>query len=213
MPTISYVSGASAEATTLSMPSHQYGDLICMFAFNNSAATAPTVPTGWIIVNQGTANSKGRAFAFKNAVSAAETSGTWTNASLLGCVVYRDSANWLHCGQVSTSSNTVMSFVQYNTLTAIRGATQSWVLGAGGVNLNTQSVETPPAGMTNRVTCAGASSGEIAIHDTNAAVASWPSTNVTLGSSVTSMAITVEIADTGVSKTVAFPASRIFTGM
>lgn len=90
---ISRVGSAIAAATSITIPAgHQAGDYMLIFAFNSGAATAPTLPAGWTSIQSSTLNSVGSNLGFRQALSSAETSGTWTNATSIVAVVYRNTA-------------------------------------------------------------------------------------------------------------------------
>jgi hypothetical protein len=69
------------------------------------------------------------------------------------------------------------------------------------INVNNSDGELPPAGMTNRASLAGATNGEVALHDSNGNV-DWNAT-VAITISPTSAWTTnvFEIWDTGIAKT------------
>lgn len=71
------------------------------------------------------------------------------------------------------------------------------VLGAIALNENTGVGSAAPAGMTNRATFAGASTGYMAIHDTGSAVSSFNAT-VTAASNINSVQFAAEIMNTGI---------------
>ena len=212
--TISFVGSASAEATSVTLPAHQAGDLILMFAWNGGSLIAPTVPTGWNVIRSvlrtNVANRAGRV-AFRHAATSGELSGTWTNAALLGCAIYRDDSQHIAVGGEnlnqdinSTAFNyaSLSSFMTVGTIAKMRSA-GGWVIAFGGANSNTQSLETPPTGFTNRVSIAGATTNEIAIHDTNADVASFAGANVTLAATTVGSSLVIEVFATGIAKTAA----------
>lgn len=198
MGTTSHISSASAEAATVSMPSHQAGDLIIAFAWRGASSTIPTLPSGWTKISTNNAGSNASICAYKIAANASETTGTWTNASMVAVGVWRDSANYLLPGNTlvtrTTSTNITFGAVQS------RDSTHTWFAGFVAATLNSTNTETPPTNMTNRTSTAGASAGEIAIHDTNGVSGDWPSTNVAVSSQV-SHAYVIELFDSQISKT------------
>jgi hypothetical protein len=210
--TISYVGSAAAEATSVTLPAHQAGDLIVLFAWNGGSLTIPTVPSGWLIIRNWARNpgaNRAGVIAYKMAASASETSGTWTNAAMVGVAIYRDDANILALGgdalgtDINSTGFTYQALPVNTNTTAAFGKMRSasgWLIGIGGANVNDQSLETPPSGMTNRLNLAGASTNEISIHDTNSNVSSWASTNVTLASTTVGSSCVLEIFDTGIPK-------------
>jgi hypothetical protein len=211
---ISYVGGATAAATTVTLPSHQAGDLIFGWAWHSPTNTGtPAVPAGWYmirnIIRSSGVSARVGVLGYKIAQSNSETSGTWQSAILLGCVVYRDTAAYIAVGGWNVAADNTTTSFNYAALSAnaslqsnntILGA-NTWVVGFGGINSNALSIETPPSGMTNRVNIAGASVGEVAIHDTNGNVASWPQTATMLSSADYGSSLTVEIYRTGHLKT------------
>ena len=203
--TTSYVNSAAAESNTLTMPSHQAGDLIIGVAARYASSVVPTVPAGWFFLAERATVNRYSVYAFKIAANASETFGTWTNGELVAVGVWRDSVNLLIPGAYAgyqIASGTACKFEELNSTTiALIGKQRhsSWVAGFGGSSLNSLAIETPPTGMTNRVSVAGASVGEIAIHDTNGDV-TWATQTVTLGSASALQTFTVELWDTGIAK-------------
>ena len=77
---------------------------------------------------------------------------------------------------------------------------QNWV-GAFALSAsNAIDFETPPTGMTNRAVISGTSALELALHDTNANVASWSSTNRTASASASYHTRMFSIEPTGFDK-------------
>ena len=98
-----------AEAASVTIPSHQVGDLIIVWAWIESA-TNPTIPAGWTtITNTTDGTTCSISMGWKIATSSSETSGTWTNATSTGAAVYRGAAS-----------------VSANFSTGTTGATQTW---------------------------------------------------------------------------------------
>ena len=89
---ISFVGITTAAATTLTLPSHQKGDVILM---SYLGPVNVTPPNDWIVIG-GTASTTRGGMYYKVATGTdSESCGTWTSTSLLVCTVYRDSANWI----------------------------------------------------------------------------------------------------------------------
>lgn len=196
---ISYISNASAEATTLTMPTHVAGDLLLMAAYRHNSATAPTLPSGWLLVSTGGGGTNSLLVAGKIASSASETSGTWTNATHLACAVYRE-ATLLHIGTTALAGGVSSASINYPAISPDRSFGDTWYVGIGGHRANDSDINLAPTGMTNRLNLIGATNGELVIHDTNGAVSSWASTNVTNTVSTTTGYRTAvcEIVDLGV---------------
>lgn len=91
---ISVQSSASAASTSLTLPSHQAGDLLVMMVARTTQAGI-AVPSGWKRFD-GRSGGFGHNFlASRRAASSSETSGTWTGAEGLICAVLRDSDNYI----------------------------------------------------------------------------------------------------------------------
>lgn len=194
--TVSFVGAASAEATSLTLPAHQAGDLIVMYGRGPAGLpTPPTLPSGWVQIQRFSASSNNVAVCWRIASSSAETSGTWTNAEQLMALVYRHTTNYLGLGLSAVTNGTITTSITYPALTAY--PTSGWVLGLGSAkndsNLNT-NFDLPPSGMTNRHSAFGSTYAfEVVAHDTNANVASWSSTTRTNDLAVRFATVTVPI--------------------
>lgn len=206
--TISFVGSASAEATSLTLPAHQKGDLLIVAAAAQGN-TLITIPSGWnrlhYRADSGITN-RALSVAYKIATSSAEASGTWTNATLIACTVYRDSVDYITLGGMRFSGQSNGTTLLYGPLpssgdTAGLITPDQWVIAVGMTGSNALAAETAPTGFTNRVNIAGTSTAELAMHDTNAAVSSVGSLSVSLGGSAASMSVVAAIHDLGVSKT------------
>jgi hypothetical protein len=148
---------------------------------------------------------------WKIAATGSETSGTWTNANLLACAVYRHADNYLVIGGMNLRNNIFSTTVDYGllgaytlgqtgaNLTNMRAAS-SWVVLLGGCTVNDSDIETAPTGTTNRTSLAGASANEVAIHDTNGSVASFAGAAITVNKTVTAATATIELLNTGIAK-------------
>lgn len=216
--TISFVGAASAEANTLTLPAHQAGDLIVICA---AAGNAPaiTAPSGWMILltRQGSANLSAIT-AFKIANSAAEVSGTWTNAVLLQAGVWRHTNKILTVNGVTEGAANPTTTINFPPI-AVTGAgasimtAQNWVGAFALSSSNAIDFETPPTGMMNRAVISGASALELALHDTNANVASWTSTNRTASASASYHTRMFSIEPTNFDKTAAGGGMLVHPGM
>ncbi len=213
--TVAYVGATSAEATSVTLPSHQAGDLIVMWALRYGSTTPPLIPAGWnyryLSQRAGGLASLGVAISCKTATSSAETSGTWTNATHLLAAVYRDDTDYLTLGCPNYRRGGVTTLV-YNpksggtifnsegSLGTAMSVSSGWVLGLILTHLTTAGIDTPPTGMTHRHMLTGATQGRLALADTDAAVSSFTSASVTVAASVDYISNVVEIVDTGVPK-------------
>lgn len=166
---ISFIGAVSANATSLTPPAHEAGDLLVCFAFRNGSTTAATLPSGWTnIANNGANTCSGR-IAYRIATSSSTTCTGWTNASGLVLHVYRGAAGVGAFG-TSTASSASMT---YPSFTAQSNAGDSWIAGFGGHrSTNLTGIATPPTFMTNRTSLIGAN-GSYTGHDSNTNASGW----------------------------------------
>lgn len=89
---IEFVSAASASSSTVTMPTHQAGDMIVVFAAREGSSAAPSIPAGYTSHYTGSQASPGAGWciAYKVATSGSESTGTWTGAGRIGVTVYRN---------------------------------------------------------------------------------------------------------------------------
>lgn len=184
--------GFATGTTSCTLPTHQAGDLILIFAYRDGNTTAPSLPAGyWNITNNG-ANTNSMRVGYRIAPSAGTSSGTWTNATSVIAVVYRGArvGTFAVGGAASTTVN-------YPAITLLKSDNTSWVVsGAGHRSIDT-SIEAAPSGMTN-VNSVLDATDELAVHDTNGTASSWSSTNVSVGGTSSGWrSCVVELIDAG----------------
>ena len=173
---------AAANGDSITIPTHQAGDTIVLAVYRHDSNTAATVPTGWVVKSQAGNATNSLIMATKIAASSAETSGTWTNATQLGCWVLQGSVGLLLVGGIAAGGGTAGSggSINYPVLTAASTLTNQWILAAAGHRSIDTDIETAPSGLTFRAGVVGASAGELALHDSNANRNTWATTNYTL---------------------------------
>jgi len=195
---ISYVGQGANAGTTVTIPSHQIGDLIFIFAYRSDSSIPPGTPTAggtvptWTLITSagGSTNSSNLRYAVATATNT--TSGTWTNATEIICLVYRGVKRPGDFATRVATDNTI----GYPALTLDRTNNTSWVVGFGASRSATD-VEQAPTGMTNR-----ASTGtEAAGHDTNGTVSSWSLQTVTVNQTTGTRGHTVELRDAALVET------------
>lgn len=198
---ISFVGAASVRtATSITIPAHQVGDLILIFAYRDGSNTAPpvpaasgTVPTWTQIGTSSGANTNSSRLHYAVATATNTTSGTWTNATGLVVQVYRGAGLPGANGITSSSSSNTIT---YPALTLQKTDGSSWVAAFAGHRAINSGTIPAPAGMTNRTVNTG--TVEVAGHDTNGGVTSWSATNTTISGATTGngyQARTVEIKE------------------
>lgn len=172
---ISYIdSRAEKTASSLStMPTHQAGDLLVMFAYRDGFNTPPSVPAGWTVSGTpptGT-NSNCMTVASKVAASSAEVSGTWTNATNLACIVFRGVAGGIGAVAYQDGIGTTLTIP---ALTLQKTDGTSWVVAGAGDRSGANSLATPPSGMVYRTGYEGTGTEQdTAVYGTNGAVSSF----------------------------------------
>ncbi len=190
--TVSFVGAQGAAATTVTIPAHQVGDLILIFAYRDGSNAVPTAPTAggtvptWTQIGSSGGNTNSSRFHYATATATNTTSGTWTNATELICLVYRGATVGASVG----GSGAATTIVNYPALSLQRADNTSWVVGVAGHRTAT-NVELAPGAMVNRAR----SGTEAAGHDTNATVTTWASTNVTVNASSAYRSWVVELRD------------------
>lgn len=188
---VSYV-GSATGTTSATLPAHQAGDLIVIWAYNETNNTIPTLVGGYTGILSGGASNNAANSGYKVAASDSETSGTWTNATSLIAHVYRGVDQVTPVG-ASAQTNALGTLVTYPTITLQQQDNTSWVAAFAGIKPTNSTLETPPTGMVNRSTVVDATD-EAAGHDTNGAVNSWPSTDVEVGGTSSAWrSLTIEI--------------------
>lgn len=175
---ISFV-GTAKGTNTFTSPAHVAGDVFVAYGFRDGSNSTPTLPAGWTQLQTVVTNSAGSMFAYKVAVTNAETSGTWTNATGLIVNVYRGVDTTAPIG-VSGVATAASSIVSYPAITLTNATGTSWVVGMAAHRSVDTSLETPPTGMTNRGDQLDATD-ELATHDTNGGVSSWSLQTVSVG--------------------------------
>lgn len=177
---VSFIGIASAATTSVTLPAHNVGDLIAIFAYR-STTTAPTLPAGYTNISNQSANGNSFRVGYKFATGS-DTSGTWTNATFIIAVIYRGVAK---VGGASSSTNAA------STSDAITGIASmqitdgtSWAISYSG-SLQTTSMSTP-SGTTLRGTPQTATGCMGFVVDSNTGVSSWAQHTSTLGTSAAS---------------------------
>lgn len=174
-PGIKFISSGTGTNSIGTMPAHQAGDLLVVFAYRDGNTTAPSLVSGWTSLHSAGANSNSARVAYRVATSSSMTSGTWTNASSVICLVYRNATP----GAVDVGG-AVSTTVTYPALTLGVSDGSSWVACFAGHRSVNTALETPPTGTTLRATVVDATD-EAAAFDTGGGVTSWTSKAVSVG--------------------------------
>jgi len=187
---ISYVGGASG-VTSATLPAHEIGDLILAFAFRDGSTTAPTLGSGFTSTTTQTGTSSSCRVGFRRATVTNTATGTWTNATSVIFVIYRDVGAIGGFSSTSGSSTTI----NYPEVTLTDQAGSSWVAGFSGHRSTNVAIETAPLGMVNRVSVSDATD-EAAAHDTNGGLTSFAARTAEVGGTSSGwVSATVELID------------------
>lgn len=170
---ITRVGSGSVEANTVTIPAgHAQHDIILMFAFRDGSTTNPSLPAGWTSITttlDGTSCSA--TLGWKIAVSAADTSGTWTNATHLQVIVYRGVDPIVPFGAITSNTGTTTPSTYGATTGITKGRMSNMWFAAfqGHVSINTTTLNTAPTGYTNLQYLTGATCDSVSF-DTNGIV-------------------------------------------
>jgi hypothetical protein len=186
---ISFVDGAEAAAATVTIPTHQVGDLLLIVALRPNAST-PSLPAGWTSLAAPTTTGKSYQVGYKIATATNDASGTWTNAAVTQVFIYRNAGvpgtPTVNLGAATAGNETFPAL----TLSTLSGT--SWCFRY--IYGNTGSRAGSLAGYTVR----GVStiSSNVANFDSNAGLTANPTADTTTGVSGTSanyIAISLEL--------------------
>jgi hypothetical protein len=200
--TISIV-GAATGATTCTIPAHNIGDLILIYAAHTGANTVPTLPAGYTSIVNGSGNTDGWRLGAKIATATNDSSGTWTNSTALTCVVYTSdqiaSGGAINIGGHASNTGATTT-INYAALTMNYGDGASRVAGFAFSRSTTNGLNThAPSGMTTITGADLVNTCEVNAFDTNGTVSGWSSTNTTVTTATGWATATVEIFETSYS--------------
>ena len=153
-----HVGSAIADGASVTIPAHQAGDLLVIFANRFDSTTIPTLPSGWTSAATETGMDGAGRVGYRVATGSGTTSGTWTGAQTTLVWVLRDHGG---IGAAAVDAATTLPAL---TLTG----SSSWV---GALQSGSELLPAVPSGMTSRNSSAWASR----VADTNGTVSSWAS--------------------------------------
>ncbi len=175
-PTAVYVTGATG-VDSATIPTHAVGDLIVCFAFRDGSDSVPALGAGFTSEASSVSGTGvfGVRIGSRIATVTDTPSGTWTNATSVVFVVYRNAAVGVNSGAQSTGTT-----VSYPNLTPSVPDGSSLVIAFAGSTVGDSALETPPSGMVNRQTVAHAGDEAVA-HETTAGTYLFTGPNVAVG--------------------------------
>jgi len=147
---VNFISAVSALATSVSLTTHQKGDIFIAAALRTNNVTA-SLPAGWIGLSSAGTGSLSLRLGFRVAQSSSDTSGTWTNATGLSIIILRPTIGTIAVPGALSQTAGASTSVTYGAVAGVAAADnyldQTFV--AFGSTLDdTNAIETPPTGMT-----------------------------------------------------------------
>jgi len=183
------------------MPTHAAGDLLMMFAYNDGASTAVTLPTGWVERYGVAVGGSGYIrIGYKYAASAAETSGTWTNADHIFAISMRGGSNTLLFPNFVSTNTGTSATINYAAQTASTFQTNaddqallSWV-----ASRNSANTLTAPTGLTEERAATDGANFVAQMCRQLARTTIWAATNVTVTNSALYRTVILSVVESPV---------------
>ena len=200
---ISVVGATSAAGTTVTLPTHQAGDIIIVSARrgNVTPASIPVaggaVPT-WTSIQSGGANALSLVSAYTRATDSAHQSGTWTNAAHMTAIVLRTNTAGavLGIGASQLNNGNATQFITYPILTLMTTGGTSMGVRVGTRVVADSEVANAPVNWTNQVVQPAAAGALMAVHTRAALTANLAVEGVnTTGTSAAYRAHSIEVVE------------------
>lgn len=199
--TISRISSATNNGTSVTLGTHAEGDLILYLAYNQGSLTIPTLPANVLGLYSRSGSAGSQRIGYYIAESSAETVGTtgWAFADNVTALVYRGGSSSIVVPSflsIGTATSATINYPAQVAGTLKEQALDLWLAGFCMSNSTANSLSTiPPSGMTSINNSVG-SNFEVATYDTNATrTTAWPSTNVTAANSAVYFAMVFELLE------------------
>lgn len=186
------VSEPATASTTVSIPPHQAGDMVIVFA-QGSSVTIPTPPAGWSsIYTMAPTNGAAYVVAYIIDITNTLTSATFTSGSAMTCVVYRGTQDIGAVALTPANSGSVTS-INIPALTPMITDGTSVILGITTINQVTTT--STPTGMTFRADNASPAVGTqtSTVWDTGNGVGTFAGSAATFGTAGYATAATIEL--------------------
>lgn len=159
---------ATAQTTSITLPSHAAGDLLIISDFRSGSSTLPTVPAAggtvptWNLITS--ASSSGNCCIgvyWATAAGTTDTSGTWTNATNLSTIVLRGTASGSAAiGGTGGVANPNSSGLTVPAVTQVDTSGASLLLGFFAKSTTTSTTwSAAPSGYTSQVASGSALTG------------------------------------------------------
>lgn len=145
---ISRTQAVSANAASATLSSTSANDLIIVYAYNTNNTTIPSLPAGYTSLGTqapgGSANAS--RIGYKVASAGETTTGTWTNATQVACLVYSGAHSSAPVLGTPTAGNSALLSYAGKTTSSSR----NWVAGFGAGKAVTAGMNGNITSMTNR---------------------------------------------------------------
>jgi hypothetical protein len=176
---LSYV-GQATGTNSATLPSFNVGDIAIVFAYRDGSNTPPSLPAGWNTILGATgANTNSARSGFRYLQSGDTTTGTWTNATSVICLVYRATGGVATVGASARGSGSSTT-ITYPAVTLQDPNGDSWGIRFAGHRSTNVTIETAPSGYTNRTSVSDATD-EAAGFDSNGGITSGASGTASVG--------------------------------
>jgi hypothetical protein len=151
---ITRTQAVSAVASSVTITSTAANDVIIVWAFNNGATTIPTLASGFTDVQSGNGTGRAARFGYKISSGGDTSSGTWTNANNVVCMVYSGVNTTTPFGTIPALRQGAGATLTYSAATlTVTDGTSVWI-GAAGMRAATAGMDGTPTGtapnFTNR---------------------------------------------------------------
>jgi len=175
---IGQVSGTGT-GSSLTMPSHQAGDLLVAWSYRVGSSTEPSLPSGWTNINfgGGTSSSNAARAAFRVADDSSTPAPTFSNGGFTIILVYRNARIATVNSNLSAAGSS--TGIPYLALTNNVADLTSWQLIFGAHRAGDGNIDTPPTGFTLRGSLK--STSQIAAFDSNGGRKSVSAETVAIG--------------------------------
>jgi hypothetical protein len=189
---ISRTQAVSATANNVAIASCAAGDIIVVWSYFAGTATIPTLAAGFTNIVATAGTQQAARLAYKVAVGGETSSGTWTNATQVVCMVYRGASGFGATPTIAAANSTSISMPAV-TLQDTSGG--SVILGFAGAASATAGMNSNPTGgtvaLTNR-----ANQVKAAGLDSAATAANYTAQTLTVTTSGRVQSVTIELKAT-----------------
>lgn len=148
---LSFIAHASAQTSSVTLPSFTAGDLALVFAFVDGSTTPPSLPAGWTNIHDSGAFSCASRTGYRVLQGGDTTTGTWTNATETQVLILRGQHLSAPIGGLDPSGTFSSNAIGYESIDIVDAtAASSWVVAFCGHRTASDVYTSAFSGMTNR---------------------------------------------------------------